>query len=253
MRKHINVSLLVSVLIITAIFLAVPATAQNNTTGNRIWSADENLSLQYTWTAQSYSGFYFDLDSGEGSETLTVSLQSPSSRTIPAGALEYSTTPINTNFDRNDWGSYQVIGFMAERYFAGYTDNSQFADDDVSLISNGQLTRVLVDEDTRRSVFAGSAIVLNEGYRLNIVEVDLNGDSVLLNLVKDGQVVDTAIISGNSDYVYEADLGTQQDVPLIAVHFSNIFRGTETNAVFIQGIFQISENYVEIETDDRFG
>lgn len=253
MKKHINVSLLVSVLIITTIILAVPATAQNNTTGNRIWSADENLSLQYTWTAQSYSGFYFDLDSGEGSETLTVNLQSPTGRTIQAGALEYSTTPINTNFDRSAWGSYQVIGFMAERYFAGYTDNSQFADDDVSLISNGQLTRVLVDEDTRRSVFAGSAIVLNEGYRLNIVEVDLNGDSVLLNLVKDGQVVDTAIISGNSDYVYETELGTQQDVPLIAVHFSNIFRGTETNAVFIQGIFQISENYVEIETGDRFG
>jgi S-layer protein (TIGR01567 family) len=253
MKKYINLSLLVSVLVLVAIALSVPATAQNNTTGNRIWSADENLSLQYTWTAHSYSGFYFDLDTGEGSETLTVDLQNPTSRTIQAGALEYSTTPINTGFDRSAWGSYQVIGFMAERYFAGYTNNTQFTDDDVSLISNGQLTRVLINEDNRRSVFAGSAIVLNEGYRLNIVEVDLSGDSVLLNLVKDGQIVDTAIISGNTDYVYETKLGTQDDVPLIAVHFSTIFRGTETNAVFIQGIFQISENYVEIETGDRFG
>jgi S-layer protein (TIGR01567 family) len=253
MKKYINYSLLASVLVLMAIVLSVPATAQNNTTGNRIWSADENLSLQYTWTAHSYSGFYFDLNTGEGSETLTVNLQSPTGRTIPAGALEYSTTPINTGFDRSAWGSYQVIGFMAERYFAGYTNNTQFTDDDVSLISNGQLTRVLIDEDNRRSVFAGSAIVLNEGYRLNIVEVDLSGDSVLLNLVKDGQIVDTAIISGNTDYVYEAELGTQEDVPLIAVHFSTIFRGTETNAVFLQGIFQISENYVEIETGDRFG
>ncbi len=253
MKKYINLSLLVSVLVLMAIVMSVPATAQNNTTGNRIWSADESLSLEYTWTPQSYSGFYFDLDTGEGSETLTVNLQSETSRTIPAGALEYSTTPINTDFDRGAWGSYQVIGFMAERYFAGYTNNTQFTDDDISLMSNGQLTRVLIDEDERRSVFAGSSIVLNEGYRLTIEEVDLNGDSVLVNLARDGQVVDTAIVSGNNDYVYDTELGSEDDVPLIAVHFSNIFRGTETNAVFIEGIFQVSENYVEIETGDNFG
>jgi S-layer protein (TIGR01567 family) len=253
MKRYINLSLLASVLVLMAIVLSVPATAQNNTTGNRIWSADENLSLEYTWTPNSYSGFYFDLDTGEGSETLTVTLQSPTSRTIQAGDLEYSTTPINTGFEHDAWGSYQVIGFMAQRYFAGYTNNTQFTSTGSSLISNGELTRVLIDEDERRSVFAGSAIILNEGYRLTIKEVDLNGDSVLVSLTKDGQVVDEAIVSGSNDYVYETELGSQEDVPLIAVHFSNIFRGTETNAVFVEGIFQISENYVEIETGDNFG
>ena len=32
--------------------------------------------------------------------------------------------PAETKFKHNQWGYYQVIGFMAEKYFAGYTDDS---------------------------------------------------------------------------------------------------------------------------------
>ncbi|KAF5423697.1 MAG: Ig-like domain-containing protein/S-layer protein, partial [Candidatus Methanocomedens sp.] len=40
--------------------------------GNRIWDEDSNLSTTYTWNPQSFSGFYYDLDTNEGSETLTI-------------------------------------------------------------------------------------------------------------------------------------------------------------------------------------
>jgi S-layer protein (TIGR01567 family) len=228
------------------------ALAANNT-GNRIWDADANESLEYTWSALSYSGFYFDLDSGEGSETLTVKLDSYTDRSIGEGDLQYTTTPINTDFKQNKWGSYQVIGFMAERYFAGYTDNTTFTKDDISLISGGELAKVLMDSDKEYSLFSGSSLVLNEGYELSIVEVDLNGNSVLVTLEKNGKEVDTTVVSGNDDYVYEKDIGSQENVPIIAVHFNNIFRGIETNAVFVEGIFQISEDYVEVESGDQFG
>ncbi|MBN2488268.1 MAG: S-layer protein, partial [Methanosarcinaceae archaeon] len=116
-------------------------------TGDRIWDADANQSLDYTWTATSYSGFYYGLDSGEGSETLTIQLDSKTDRSIGDGELIYSTKPINTDFEHNDWGSYQVIGFMAERYFAAFTGATEFADGTVSLMSDGQLSKVLLDED----------------------------------------------------------------------------------------------------------
>lgn len=38
--------------------------------GNRIWDEDLGLSTTYTWNAQSYSGFYYDLDTGESSEEI---------------------------------------------------------------------------------------------------------------------------------------------------------------------------------------
>jgi S-layer protein (TIGR01567 family) len=240
-------------LLVAVVLLTSTAVAANNSTGNRIWDADENLSLEYTWTALTYSGFYYDLDSGVGSETLTITLDSDSDRSIGDGDLEYATTPINTEFEQDDWGSYQVIGFMAERYFAGYTDDTEFADDSVSLISDGILAKVLLDDDDEVSLYSGSSLILEEGYELEVVEVDLNGDSVMVTLSQDGDEIDTSIVSADDDYVYEKEIGTDDEVPIIAVHFNNIFQGTETNAVFVEGVFQISEDYVEIESGDSFG
>ncbi|WP_230375448.1 S-layer protein domain-containing protein [Methanolobus vulcani] len=240
-------------LLIAVLMLTSTAMAANNSTGNIIWDADENLSLEYTWTALTYSGFYYDLDSGEGSETLTITLDSDSDRSIGEGDLEYSTKPIDTDFEYGDWGSYQVIGFMAERYFAGYTDDTDFADDSISLISDGILSQVLLDDDDKISLFGGSSLELEEGYELEIDEVDLNGDSVMVTLTQDGDDIDTSIVSSNDEYIYEKELGTDDEVPIIVVHFENIFQGTESNAVFIEGIFQISEDYIELESGDSYG
>ena len=252
-KNNIRLAFKPLLLLIAVFMLTSTAMAANNSTGNRIWDADENLSLNYTWTALTYSGFYYDLDSGEGSETLTITLDSDSDRGIGEGDLEYATKPIDTDFEYGDWGSYQVIGFMAERYFAGYTDDTEFADDSVSLISDGILSEVLRDDDDEVSLFAGSSLELEEGYELEVDEVDLNGDSVMVTLTQNGDDVDTGIVSSNDEYVYEKDIGTDDDVPIIVVHFNNIFQGTESNAVFIEGIFQISEDYIELESGDSYG
>ncbi|MBN2110861.1 MAG: S-layer protein [Methanosarcinaceae archaeon] len=255
MNRIYGHALLIGVLalLLSTVTLSAAAVAQGNSTGNRIWAADANVSLKYTWTAQSYSGFYYDLDSGEGSENLTVTLQSYSDRSIQDGDLEYSTVPIETDFEQDEWGSYETIGFLAERYFAGYTDDTGFADETISIMSNGELSEVLMDTDDELSVFSGSSIVLEEGYELNIQEVDLDGNSVLVSLERDGDEIDTGIVSSDDDYVYETDLGSREDVPVIVVHFNDIFRGTETNAVFVEGIFQISEDYIKIDSGDDFG
>ncbi|HII79289.1 MAG TPA: hypothetical protein HA261_02545, partial [Methanosarcina sp.] len=83
----------------------------------------------------------------------------------------------------------QVIGFMAERYFAGYTKNSSFVNKDVSAISEGQLSKILIDNDDKKSLYTGSSLILEEGYSLNIVEVDVKGDKVWVQLEKDGDVI----------------------------------------------------------------
>ncbi len=233
--------------------LSVNAAAQvSDSAGNRIWDENANQNLTYTWTPQTYSGFYYDLDTGEGSENLTVQL-SEGSRTIGERNLQYETVPIQTAFEYTDWGSYEVIGFMAERYFAGYNANSSFADGEISVISDGQLSKILIDSDDRRSLYTGSSLILEEGYSLNIVEVDINGDTVWVQLEKDGNIIDDAFLSSNDDYVYTAELGDVEDVPIIAVHFDQIFSGRETNAVFVEGIFQISDQYVQIRNGDEFG
>ena len=220
--------------------------------GDRIWDADANQSLDYTWTALSYSGFYYDLDTGEGSETMTVHLDSRSDRSIDRGDLEYETTPITTDFEYGNWGKYQVIGFMAEKYFAGYLDTTRFTDE-ISVMSDGILSKVLLDESDKKSLYAGSSLTLEQGYALNIVEVDVNGNNVYVTLSKDGAQVDETIVRDNGTYVYEAEMGDSDDVPIIAVHFGNVFLSTEASAVFIDAIFQISDEYISVDSGDSYG
>ncbi|MDD4653075.1 MAG: S-layer protein domain-containing protein, partial [Methanothrix sp.] len=90
---------------------------------NRIWR--EGDPLEYTWTPQSFSGFFYDLKNDVGTEKLNVKLQK-SGRAIDSGDLTYSTNAQETDFDFSDWGSYQVMGFMADKYFAGYKANDVF-------------------------------------------------------------------------------------------------------------------------------
>ncbi|MBC7086232.1 MAG: S-layer protein [Methanomethylovorans sp.] len=232
--------------------LSTTALAVNNSTGNRIWDANLQPSLNYSWTPLSYSGFYYDLDSGEGSEMLTIKLDSYSDRSIERDDLMYSTRPIETAFERREWGSFQIIGFMAERYFAGYSNNTAFTKQ-VSLIADGQLAKVLINDNDQKSLFTGSSLVLKEGYVLDITEIDLNGNKVFITLKKNDVQVDSTVIASNQDYIYKTRVGSTDDFPLIVVHLDNIFRGTETNAVFVKGIFQVSDSYISVNSGDRYG
>ena len=222
-------------------------------TGDRIWdgeNADQSWD-EYVWDAKSFSGFFYDLESGLSSENLTIR---NIDRSIDDEDIIYQTRPVETDFERSDWGSYEVIGFMAQKYFAGYTDDTDINDvEEVSMMSAGQLSKILIDDDEEESVYAGSSLELKEGYSLNVVEVDVNGESVFVTLTKDGDELDSSVIASGDDYVYKEDLGDADDVVIVAVHFDDVFSGTETNAVFVQGIFQISDDYLELDGGESFG
>ena len=230
---------------------SIEAKAADNSTGNRIWDESQNMTTEsYTWNAQSFSGFYYDLDSGVSSESMTIK---KIGRSINSGDIEYVTKPAVTKFKYSQWGNYTVIGFMADKYFAGYTDDSVPVQDNISPISNGILSKILIDSNDKKSMTSGQALALDEGYSMSIKEVNVNGDQVWIQLEKDGKVVDDEFIASGKDLVYKTDLGKATDVPIIIVHFGTVFHSSENDAVFLQGIFQISGNYVEVKDSDDFG
>ncbi|WMW22089.1 S-layer protein domain-containing protein [Methanolobus mangrovi] len=224
---------------------------QTYSTGDRIWEDDGEHSYTYTWDAKSFSGFFYDLESGLSSESMTISDIDSS---LGDGDIVYETRPVETDFEHSEWGSYQIIGFMAEKYFAGYTVNTTIDGvEEVSMMSAGQLSKILIDDDEKESAYAGSSLTLEDGYELNIVEVDVNGNSVFVTLTKDGDELDSDVVAGGSDYVYKDDLGDADDVVILAVHFDEVFSGTETSAVFVEGIFQISDDYLELDDGESYG
>ncbi|VVB71080.1 S-layer protein [uncultured archaeon] len=229
-----------------------PASEETAPSTDRIWR--EGISpLEYTWTPQSFAGFFYDLKNDVGTEKLTVKLRN-GGKSIGAGDLTYSTTAQDTDFEYSNWGSYQVIGFMAEKYFAGYKSNEIF-DKDRSLINDGQLRQVLIDTDDESTITTGSVLPLEEGYELRIKQIDINGNKVYLSLAKDGEEVDSKVISPenlkSATYQYKVEI-SGEDTPIVLAHISNVFTSTESALVTIDGLFQISDTYASVEDGDKY-
>ena len=238
---------------------AVPAVEETDETDepvDRIWR--EGISSdKYTWDYRSFSGFFYDMKNNVGTERLTVDLQG-NDRSIDSGNLVYSTTAEKMDFEFGDWGEYQVIGFMAEKYFAGYLEgDGEIFDNDVSLINDGQLRRVLIDSDDESTITTGSVLTLEEGYELRIKQIDIDGNKVYLGLAKDGEEIDSKVVSPESSlksatYEYKVEI-SGEDQPIIMAHISNVFASTESDLVTVDGIFQISDTYNSVESGDEYG
>ena len=223
---------------------------------DRIWRQGISPD-QYTWTPQSFSGFFYDMKDNVGTENLMVKLQksgSGYSRSIDSGDLKYKSDVQDIQYKYSDWGSYQVMGFMADKYFAGYKEN-EVIDRPRSLINEGQLRRVLIDSDTESTLTSGSVLPLEEGYELRIKEVDINGNKIYLSLAKNGEEIDSKVISPDSlrsaTYRYEIDVAGEK-TPIIMAHISNVFASAESNLATIDGLFQISDTYASVEDGDKY-
>jgi len=213
-----------------------------------------------TWGPQEFAGFYYDIDEDLGRETLTL--------TVTADALEepngvvYRTEAQQNDFDFEEWGTYWTIGFLADEYFAAYVEGSHLAtrSTDRNLMKDEQLSKVLMDDDETRTFTTGTPLKLAEDYELAIQAIDLDGNKVYVQLMKNGAVVNSAVVEpskANADitdktYVYKKDMGDTEKVVIIAVHFKNAFRGADTDLATVDGIWQISDAITEVDEDTEF-
>ncbi|CAD6492564.1 MAG: S-layer protein [Candidatus Argoarchaeum ethanivorans] len=222
-------------------------------TGNRIWAADMDLNTTYTWTAQSFSGFFYDIDNDVKSETMTITLASKTNRNIDDGKLVYESKPVNIKYEHDAWGNYTAIGFLAAKYFAGYIDNGVVEKKD--MVSRGYLSEVLIDEDEKHTITIGSTLPLKEGYALKAIDISVEDTLVRFVLLKDGEEVSGSdeIVDKGKNYVYQKKIGSVSDVPIILAYVETVFHGRETDAAFIHGVFQISDSPTKIETGDTYG
>lgn len=218
-----------------------------------------------TWTADDFAGFYYDIDDNIKTEELTTIVTD--GKLLEPDGVTYTTTAQSDDFDFAAWGSYNVIGFMAEKYFAGYIDTPDSTDDvlfeesdDENVLSDEQLLKILKDDDTEMTVTSGTPLEMEEGYELAIKSIDIDGNKVYLELSKNGAVVDSKVISpsaanaGMKDktYVYKMDIGDSKDVVIVAAHFKNAFRGADQNLATIDGIWQLSDAPVDVSENTEY-
>ena len=221
----------------------------------------------FEWNPQNFAGFYYDLNQDVGTELLTASLSDGKlSGSYPYG-LTYQTTAQKSDFAFEDWGSYNVIGFMGEKYFAGYIDNAGRNDDrlfeesgDENVLSDNKLLKILVDDDTEMTVTTGSPLTLEDGYMLSIDSVDIDGNAVTLTLSKDGARLMTKKISPSRDsatmadrtFIYRKKIGNSRDVVIVAVHFKNAFRGADVDLATVDGMWQLSDEALDVSEGTKY-
>ena len=153
-----------------------------------------------SWNYENFPGFYYDLDNNLGREELKIRINGDLDEgVLNSGDIIYKTSAQSTSFNFNGWGKYYALGFLGEKYFAGYVaspgeDRTGFlrdASDNSNLISNGVLSKILIDrEDIQNTTLsAGSIYPLKEGYELRIKSIDVEGRKVLVALDKNGKEV----------------------------------------------------------------
>ena len=213
-----------------------------------------NSSSIARWNAQNYSGFYFDPEKGIGDETLVIyrvagrKVLPPSKPRIDTAnntavqeGFQYTSFIQPKEFEFKPWGNYFVISFLGDQWFAGYDSSLNGQKSSKNLLEHEYLGRILIDMEPRGKILAGN-YSLAEDYEMRIR--DVGNDSIFLQLLKGGVLVDSSVVKSNSTYIYKKDLGDVKDMPIIMVHLSNVFRNEMESFATIDGIFQISDQYI---------
>lgn len=218
----------------------------------------------FTWTAQNFPGFYFDLDDNIGTEKLTATVTDGILKS-PDGAV-YRTAAQEDGFEFEDWGSYAVMGFMGERYFAEYIQAQGSASvlfqksEDKSILSDQKLLKILIDDDEEIAVYCGISIALEEGYELVVDSIDVDGKKVCIELFHNGSLADRRVVSpyqlaadsADDTYCFKKDIGDCKDLVIIAAHIKSIFRGSKHDLAIIDGLWQLSQTAVDVSRNTKF-
>lgn len=216
---------------------------------------------EVSWNARNFPGFYFDLDNNIKTEEIYFSITEDYQLDKKNGIV-YRTHPQNSIFSFKDWGNFSVIGFLGEKYFAGYSNDSYLRSksDEWDLMKYERLSKVLIDSKNESTLMEGKTLWLGEGYKLTITSLDIHGNRAWIVLFKDGQKVDDAVVSpsdknaelDDKTYYYKKDIERCNGIILIAVHFKNAFNEKGYNLVTIDGVWQISETSKDISEDQEY-
>jgi S-layer protein (TIGR01567 family) len=195
-----------------------------------------------TWDATKFAGFYYDLKNDIKSESMAVS-QITSGNVIPDGALTYSTSVQEKEYEFEPWGKFPVLGFFAEEYIPlKKTDASKLA-------------KLVRDSDDKVLLKTGEKIDLGEGYTIEAKQVDVDGNKVWIEFSKDGQYIDDEIVAANGTWNCERDkVQGEDDVVVLKVHVNQVFQGAVDSVAQIDGLWLIDyANALKIESDSEYG
>ena len=114
------------------------------------------------------------------------------------------------------------------------------------------LTEILIDKSQETVQDLSSSIELEEGYSLKLT-VGSDKKGLLAELFKDKKLVDKKAVLLPGTYVYTSSLGNATGIPLIAAYFQEPIFLESKSCFKISGLWQISENPIQVREGDHYG
>ncbi|HIE32166.1 MAG TPA: hypothetical protein EYP67_07300 [Methanosarcinales archaeon] len=96
----------------------------------------------------------------------------------------------------------------------------------------------LICEDEKATMLAGDLWELRNGYILKVVNVDLSGNSTLVQLIREGEVIDEHVIRGDKPFLYEEEITDDNstfDQTIVSVNLTGVMRGGEGGVATLEG------------------
>jgi S-layer protein (TIGR01567 family) len=226
----------------------------------------------FYWDANSFSGFWYKIKPGLSSEVIYLHNDIDSSSTFKEGDeieeedLYYVSKPqmkkskIGGSDDGPDYvvdgvdlKKYYLMGFFGSQYIAMPEDP-----DDLSAgCKPDKIAKILMElkDENKKQMTAGEEWVLAGGWSLVVQQLDVDGEKVWIQLKKDGEEMDSAVISGKTGlsrpektYLYKDD----DDYPIFYCYVESLFKGTTDDLVVFKYAF-LRGDLITINTGDTYG
>ncbi len=223
--------------------------------------ADASAMAQAEWTSLNTPCLYFDDDQKIGKETIFMNGSEgriipwayfvPGESGLDVNGIFYYSLPQWREFERKEWGAYDVVSLFGQLWFAGYGRYTSQEIGQASPLDYEELIPILIDTDRRDIAGKGDIFRLQGGYTLFVQ--DVGKERAFFSIYKDGRWVDNSTISSNSTYVYKEDVRDIPDLPILVIHVGAIFEDLSRNFAEIDGLFQISDQiYLPMESGMEF-
>jgi len=230
----------------------------------KVFNTATQNSAPPSWNAQTFPGFWYDLDSDQGAETLSISgSMNNINRFIEANTLTYRTSSGSVNYmvtkaqSLTVGGSnyYNAVGWAGEKY--------------VEIKGAGfKITSIVLEmgKNDKKTLTTGETWSLGSGYELTInkIEARTTPRQVWFTLKKDRVLIDEGIGQAPKDstltekqnavYTKTKTILGESDVPFFTVYVDNIFSGATSDMVQFKYAWLIDENSAkQIKVGDKFG
>jgi S-layer protein (TIGR01567 family) len=240
--------------LVAVILVLLIVTAANAEEGDEIrGTISKVINEGYTWGPQDFSGLYYDINKNIGNEQFHVYITNNNTLKQDTG-ITYETNRQLEDIAFKEWGEYYSIGFLGEKYFAGYSNDSNLSrkSDCKSPLAEGEISKVLDNNNNEIQISYKKSKMFYEGYKLIFMGFKDNG--VFIQLIKDGELKCNEIVEpGNGEkatFTYPEKRDSKGKIVTLALHFKNYLRDSEDinkSILTCDGIFQTSDSFYNIK------